>query len=128
MVSLTTHIRVTVIKNAAGLSRGSKVSGSRLRAITYPPPPPRLSFKLPSARGSNFQELYDPSRPKKIINIMNFVGANSVEFTAFNAHDLNTALAPSAEANDRDDIVIIWNQLLNLRRTLLLDGLSKVVI
>ena len=135
-IGLTNHIKVTVIRNAAGMSLGSKASRSQPPALLFTPNT-QISYKLPSGKGSNQQDLYDPAKPSKVINIMGFMGAPSKDFVAFRGNNLEDQIPLSTEMKSKEELVIVWKPLLGLdrpdiprgvTRDLLIRGLSRVVI
>lgn len=127
MVGLQNHIKITVIRNAAGSQSGSTVAGCRDSAPTYYCAA-RLSTELPSACGANSQGLYDPAMPHKVINVMNAFGAPSSDFVAYNRSNMVDALDLQCELQPGDEIICVWKPLVVLDPTLLVRGLSQVVL
>jgi hypothetical protein len=128
MIGLTNHVRVTVIRNAAGLSYAPIATGCGPRALTHPASS-NISYKLPSSCAANSQDLYDPkSKSRKIIQIMNFYNAPSTNFTVFDSTDFNNELDVQCELQDGDDIYIVWTPLLDLPREALLAGIQTRVL
>lgn len=125
MVGLQNNIKVTVIRQAAGSYTGSPMAGCRDAAPTYYTAA-RTSTLLPSGCGSNTQDLYDPSMPRKVINVMNYFDAPSADFVPFYRTDLVNPAGLQCELDPGDEIVCIWKPLLVLDPTILLQGLSQV--
>jgi len=124
MIGLTNHIIVTIIRNVAGLSI---LSRNNQRAITYPPSY-NISYSLPTNRASNFQDLYDPSKLHRVINIMNFYNVPSVNFTPFDRLDLVNPLSLNCIPQSGDELVIVYNPLLVLNTQFIVDNISTHIL
>lgn len=128
MVGLQNNIKVTIIRNAAGSQSGSVTAGCRDSAPTYYCAG-RLSFELPSACGSNSQDLYDPTNPnRKVINVMNYFGAPSTDFVVYDRANMEDPIDLQCELQAGDEIVCVWKPLVGLDPVILLRGLSQVVL
>lgn len=127
MLGLQNNIKVTVIRNAAGSQSGSTMAGCREAAPAYYCAG-RLSFKLPSGCGDNSQGLYDPSMPRKVINVMNYFGAPSSDFVPYNRTDLVEAIDLQCELQPGDEIICVWKPLVGLDPALLARSLSTIVL
>lgn len=128
MLGLQNNIKVTIIRNAAGSQSGPTAAGCRDAAPTYYCAG-RLSFKLPSACGSNSQGLYDPANPhRKVINVMNYFGAPSTDFVAYDRADMTMPLDLQCELQAGDEIICVWKPLVVLDPVLLVRSLSNVVL
>lgn len=127
MVGLQNNIKVTIIRNAAGAQPGSTSAGCRDSSPAYYCAA-RLSTKLPSSCGSNTQDLYDPSMPRKVINIMNYFGAPSADFAVYDRADLTDTVDLNCELSPGSEIVCIWKPLVVLDPALLLKGLSQTIL
>jgi hypothetical protein len=128
MIGLTNNIKVTIIRNAAGFGITPTTAGRGKRATTYATPSMNVSLELPSAKGSNTYELYDPSMPHKVINIMNFYGARSSDYVPFGISDLDSPLDLSCELKSGDELVIVLKSLLPLRKSILFGGISNKIV
>ncbi len=109
MISLTDRIKVIVIRAAAGARSGPISDGCGNSALSYYIGG-HLSLQLPSAC-DNFRTFYDPSLPRKVINVMNFCGAPSSEFFAFDRANLIDQLDLQCELQPGDEIVCLWKPL-----------------
>lgn len=118
MISLTNHIKVTIIRNAAGIAINPVDAGCKTRALTYPPEL-NINLKSPSGCGSNTRDMYDPSRPSKVRNIMNFYGAPATDFIPYDRNDLENELSLNCELKHGDHLVVVWAPLAQLRKELL---------
>lgn len=126
MISLTNHIKVIVIRTAAGARTGPVGGGCGDSAPTYYVAG-HLSLQSPVGCG-NFQELYDPSGPRKVINVMNFCGAQSSEFFAFDKANLTDRLDLQCELDPGDEIICLWKPLYSLDPNLWLEELNKFIL
>lgn len=115
MIGSTNHIKVTVIRNAAGISPASVNAGCRPRATTYP----NVSLKLPSGCGSNTRDLYDPSKSHTIRQIMNFYNAPATSFVPYLINDLDTELDLNCKLESGDHLIVIWAPIAQLRKELI---------
>lgn len=109
-IGLNNYIKVIVIRNAAGIAGYPLASSCR---------PGKHSIKLPSSCASNSYGLYDPDKPRKLINIANFFGADSTTYAAFDRYNLNDEMAMNCEVERGDFIVFVWAPLLDLRKSIL---------
>ena len=113
MIGLTNHIKVTVIRNAAGISTAPVSAGCKPKAATYAPISTNL--KYPSGCGSNIQGLYDPdSQYKTVRHIMNFFGAPATDYVPYDRADLETELPLNCELKHGDHLVVVWVPLAQL--------------
>jgi len=123
MIGLQSGIKVTVIRNAAGAQIGSTQAGCRDSAPTYSLAG-RCSLQLPSSCGANTENVYDPSQPRKVINVMNFFDAPSSDFVPFYRSDLENSLHLDCELQNGDEIVCIWKPLLALKPQILVNSIT----
>jgi hypothetical protein len=126
MISLTDYIKVIVIRTAAGARTGPIGGGCGDSAPTYYVAG-HLSLQLPSGCG-NFQTLYDPAGPRKVINVMSFCGAPSSDFFAFDRSDLTNTLDLQCELSQGDEIICLWKPLFVLDPSLWLEGLNQRIL
>lgn len=127
MVGLQNNIKVTIVRNAAGSQSGNMAAGCRNSAPTYYCAA-RLSTQLPSSCGANTQDLYDPSMPSKVINIMNYFGAPSSDFVAYDRSNMVDPIDLQCELQAGDEIICVWKPLVGLDPVLLVRSLSQVVL
>lgn len=123
MIGLQSGIKVTVIRNAAGSQMGSTQAGCRTSAPTYFADG-RCSTEQPSSCGANTYNIYDPSQPRKVINVMNFFGAPSSDFLAFDRNDLENSLDLNCELEKGAEIICIWKPLLVFSPQILINGIT----
>jgi hypothetical protein len=122
MIGLTNHIKVTVIRNAAGISTAPVNAGCKPKAATYPL---NTNLKTPSGCGSNTQGLYDPdSQYKTVRHIMNFFGAPATDYVPYDRADLETELPLGCTLKHGDHLVVVWVPLTKLNKELLVKNLS----
>jgi hypothetical protein len=123
MIGFTNHIRVTVIRSAAGISTAPVSAGCKPRAATYAL---NTNLKSPSGCGSNIQELYDPNAQHKTVrHIMNFFGAPATEYVPYDRSDLETELPLECNLKHGDHLVIVWIPLIKFNKEQLIKGLSS---
>lgn len=126
MIGLTNHIKVIVIRTAAGARSGPVGGGCGDTAPTYYIGG-HLSLKSPANCG-NEQFLYDPAGPRKVINIMNSCGVSSSEFFAFDRSNLTDQLDLQCELESGDEIICLWKPLFVLEPTMWLEGLNQYIL
>lgn len=115
MTGLRSHIKVIVIRQAAGLKKKECNSVGRARLF------------YPSNCSHNFQELYAVEAPNKVIQAMNFAGARSTEFTVFMRNDFDNPVSYQKELQNGDEIICVWNGLLGLKPHQILEGLARIL-
>lgn len=115
MIGLRNHIKVIVIRHAAGLAKKDCNAPARAR------------LRHPSDCNHNFQELYEVGKPSKVIQVMNFAGARSAEFTPFMRGDMENPVDLQRELLSGEEIICVWNGLLHLKPTQILEGLARIL-
>ena len=115
VIGLTNQIKVTIIRNAAGISTHPVNAGCKPSAMSYP----GVNLKLPSGCGSNIRDIYDPSRPSLVRNVMNFYGAPATDFIPYDRNNLDEELSLSCQLKHGDHLVVIWAPIAQLRKELI---------
>jgi hypothetical protein len=118
MVSLTNQIKVTIIRNAAGIATNSVDAGCKPKAGSYPAAA-NINLKSPSGCGSNTRDLYDPSKGSNVRQIMNFYGAPATNFVPYDRYNLEDELSLNCELKHGDHLVVIWAPIAQLRKELI---------
>lgn len=116
MIGLRNHIKVIVVRHAAGLQKKEDCYQAA-----------RARLRYPADCNQNFQELYEVEKPSKVIQVMNFAGARSTDFTPFMRSDMENPVSLQRELQNGEEIICIWNGLLGLKPTQILDGLTKIL-
>lgn len=126
MIGLTNHIKVIVIRTAAGARSGPVGGGCGVSSGTYFMDG-HVSLKSPANCG-NEQYLYDPAGSRKVINIMNVCGAPSSDFFAFDRSNLTDQLDLQCELPAGAELICLWKPLFVLDPNMWFKGLSEYVL
>lgn len=127
MIGLTNHIKVIVIRTAAGVHGAPVGGGCVSTSATYSISGGRVSLKAPITC-SNEQFLYDPAGPRKVINIMNVCGAPSSDFFVFDRSNLTDPLDLQRELESGAEVICLWKPLFALSPNMWLQGLNQYVL
>lgn len=108
MVGLTNNVKVTIVRNAAGIYVDRSYKSCNSKSVTYPP---HINLKSPSNCGSNTQALYDPDKRHNVRQIMNFFDAPSTNYTPYYRTNIDNALSFSYIPIHGEHIIVIWTPL-----------------